>query len=62
VWWRRLVLAGTAVAVLLGLAAFFGVTSVFLMAVIPTVVSAFILERNTRVISSMPVATLKLPS
>jgi NhaP-type Na+/H+ or K+/H+ antiporter len=62
VWWRRLVLAGSAVAVLLGLAAFFGVTSVFVMAIIPTVVSAFILERNSRVVSSMPVATLKLPS
>jgi hypothetical protein len=61
VWWRRLAIAGPAVGVLIGSAAFFEVTQVFLLAIIPTVVSALILERNTRARSVMPVATLKLP-
>jgi hypothetical protein len=59
VWLRRVALAGPAVGVLLGLAAFFEVTQVFLLAIIPTVVSALILERNTRARSVMPVARLK---
>jgi hypothetical protein len=45
--------------VLLGLAAFFGVTHVFMLAVIPTLVSALVLERGTRARPSVPVAILK---
>ena len=48
VWLRRVVLVGRAVWALIALAAFFNVMHLFLAAIIPTVVSAFILERNTR--------------
>ena len=59
VWLRRLAIAGPAVAVLLGLAAVFDVTHVFLLAVIPTLVSALVLERHTRARALVPVAILK---
>ena len=59
VWLRRVVLVGPAVWVVIALAAFFGVLHLFLVAVIPTVVSAFILERNTRARPTMPVAVVK---
>ena len=58
VWLRRVAIAGCAVAVLLGLAAFFGLTYMFALAVIPTVISALILERNTRSRPAVPVAAV----
>jgi hypothetical protein len=58
VWLRRVVLVGPAVWVLIALAAFFGVMHLFLVAIIPTVVSAFILERNTRARPTVPVAAV----
>jgi ABC-type dipeptide/oligopeptide/nickel transport system permease subunit len=58
-WLRRLVLIVPAVAVLLGLAACFGMVDVFLLSIIPTVVAALLLERRTRSAPAMPVAIAK---
>jgi len=56
VWWRRLLIGVPAIGGLLGMAATFGVEEFLLPAVIPTIVCALILERNTRYIAAAPVA------
>ena len=55
VWLRLGLIAVPAVAVLLGMAVMFDLGLLFLPAVIPTVVSALLLERRTRYRSNVPV-------
>ena len=59
VWLRRAILCAPAVGVLLGLAKVFGVTSLFVPAVIPTIVCALILERATRYVAPVPLASAR---
>jgi ABC-type dipeptide/oligopeptide/nickel transport system permease subunit len=58
-WLRRLVLAIPAIAVLLALAACFGMVNLFLLPIIPTAVAALLLERRTRTAPVVPIAVAK---
>ena len=60
VWLRRVLLCVPALGVVLGMAECFGVGQLFLPAMIPTMVCALILERNTRYVASIPVAAAKM--
>jgi Fe2+ transport system protein B len=56
---RCAVLSLPALGVLFGMAELFGVTQLFLLAAIPTIVCALILERRTRYVAPVPMATIK---
>ena len=58
-WLRRALLAGPAIALVALLAKTFGVVELIAPAVIPTLVCVLILERKTRYVASIPVATVR---
>lgn len=58
-WVRRITLAVPAVAMLLAIAACFGMVRTFLLPIIPTIVAALLLERRTRSAPVVPVAIAK---
>jgi hypothetical protein len=56
---RCAILALPAIAVLLGMAELFDLARMFLLAAIPTVVCALVLERRTRYVAPVPLAVIK---
>lgn len=55
VWWRRVLLTVPALVLVVLLGRFFALYEFILVSCIPTVVAAFILERNTRSVTPPPV-------